>query len=125
MARTSYKLEFMLKASPTILWDFLTTSTGLANWLAESVDEDEGVYTFDWSGSKEQARMVESEPLVRLRLQWLDGPDDEYFEFSIASGEVTGDTILYVTDFADEDDVENQTRLWESQVASLIQRSGG
>lgn len=125
MARKSFQLEFMLKASPTILWDFLTTSAGLANWFADSVDHDEGIYSFTWSGSTEQARVIESEPLERLRMQWLEGPEDEYFEYQIGSGEVTGDTILFVTDFADEDDLEDSQILWESQVAKLIQQAGG
>jgi hypothetical protein len=125
MPRESFQLEFVLKCSPLILWEFLTTTSGLANWFADSVDEDDGVFTFEWSGSREQARVIESVEAELFRMRWLDGPPDEYIEFRIESSEVTRDTILFVTDFADSDELEDQRILWESQVATLASRIGG
>lgn len=125
MARKSFQLEFVLKCSPTILWELLTTSSGLANWFADSVDEDNGILTFDWSGSKERAKVVEINELELFKLRWLDGRKDEYIEFKIETSEVTGDTILLITDFADEDELEDQRILWESQIETLHSRIGG
>ena len=124
MARQSFQLEFILKCSPTILWDFLTTTNGLANWFADSVDDKDDVFIFEWSGSKERARVIEAVEPELFRMRWLSGPKDEYFEFKIESSEVTRDTILYVTDFADDDDLEDQRILWESQIETLMSRIG-
>lgn len=125
VARKPFQLEFVLKCSPTILWELLTTSSGLANWFADSVDEDNGTLIFDWSGSKETARVLESNEPELFRLRMVNSPKGEYIEFRIASSEVTGDTILYVTDFADDSDLEDQRILWESQIATLASRIGG
>jgi len=125
MARKKYQLEFVIKSSPGLLWEFLTTSNGLANWFADSVDDTDGVFIFTWSGSTAQAQVIESREPHLFRLKWLDGDENEYFEFLIESSEVTRDTILYVTDFADEDELEDQRILWESQIATLTSRIGG
>jgi uncharacterized protein YndB with AHSA1/START domain len=125
MARQSFQLEFVLKSSPQILWEFLTTTSGLANWFADSVDENEGVLIFTWSGSTEEAVVVEAREPELFRIRWRNGPEDEYVEFRIELSEVTRDTILFITDFADEDDMEDQQILWQSQIATLQTRIGG
>ena len=54
-----------------------------------------------------------------VRFHWLDEPDYTYFEFLIQIDPITKDLALMVTDFADEDEVEEQKRLWESQLGEL------
>ncbi|MEO0340229.1 MAG: START-like domain-containing protein [Bacteroidota bacterium] len=38
---------------------------------------------------------------------------------------VTGETILEVTDHADDDEVEDQKALWDSQIEKLRTETGG
>jgi hypothetical protein len=38
---------------------------------------------------------------------------------------VTGETILEVTDFCDEDEVEDQRQLWISQIEDMRKETGG
>ena len=120
-----FKLEYIVKSSPTILYSFLTTPAGLSQWFADSVDINGDTYTFVWNGVPEQADIIEDieNEIVRFRLDYSD--DHEYFEFAIELSEVTGDTILYVTDFAEESDRRDQEILWDSQIANLIKRIGG
>ena len=123
--KKKFELEFVFKASPAILYNFLITPSGLSQWFADSVDVKDDMYVFNWSGSEERARCVEHVENERVRFHWEDGDEADYFEFVISKSEVTGDTILSIIDFADEFDVEGQKMLWESQVAELQKRIGG
>jgi hypothetical protein len=62
-----------------------------------------------------------------VRFRWLNGDDDQddcYFEIRIVVDEITKDVSLVVTDFADEDEVEEAKMLWESQIGDLKQVLG-
>ncbi len=119
-----FKLEYIIKSSPTILYSFLTTPAGLSQWFADSVDINGSMYTFLWNGTPEQAELLEDVENELVRFRWDYSEEHEYFEFSIESSEVTGDTILYVTDFAEESDRRDQQILWDSQIANLAKRIG-
>ncbi|MFN9981253.1 MAG: START-like domain-containing protein, partial [bacterium] len=41
MSKQLYTLEFPVRCSPTILYDFLSTPAGLSEWFADKVDERE------------------------------------------------------------------------------------
>jgi hypothetical protein len=49
---------------------------------------------------------------------------DEYFEFRIEKSPVTNETLLTVTDFADKNEISDQTLLWEAQIHDLKHRVG-
>jgi uncharacterized protein YndB with AHSA1/START domain len=120
-----FKLEYIIKSSPTILYGFLTTPAGLSQWFADSVDINGDTYTFLWNDSPEEADLIDTVENEMVRYRWSYSDDDEYFEFTIAKSEVTGDTILYVTDFAEDNDADDQQILWDSQIGNLIKRIGG
>lgn len=123
--KIQYEMEFIFKASPNILFTALTSPSGLAQWFAEDVDIKDGFYIFSWSGSEEHARILEKEENEFIRLQWEDSEDDEFFEFRLERSEVTGDTILFITDFAEENELDDQKMLWASQIDDLKIRVGG
>lgn len=120
-----YQVEYTIRSSPTILFNFLSSPSGLAQWFADHVDIKDDECTFEWNGSEEKAYIVEWEEDELIRFRWEYDDDDQYFEFRVTKSEVTGDTILVVTDFADETEVEDQQRLWDSQIDLLIQQVGG
>jgi uncharacterized protein YndB with AHSA1/START domain len=119
-----YTLEYPVRCSPTILYEFLSTPAGLQEWFAEKVDERDGIFLFDWNGSVDQAEMVDSEENRFVRYHWLHAPDEEYFEFRIDKSEITNQTILVIKDFAEKKDIKDQSRLWEYQVKELFHRLG-
>ena len=61
MERVSFTLEFLFRASPAILYKFLTTPSCLIRWFCDEVDIQSGVYTFMWSGSEEVAEIIENQ----------------------------------------------------------------
>ncbi len=122
--KKKYTLEYIIKSSPIILWDFVTTSSGLALWFADEVDDHLDIFTFTWEGNKQQAEVVEYEDLEFIRFRWVDNPYDEYFEFRITSTEITGDTVLLITDFAEQYELRDVQLLWDSQIKALMMRLG-
>ncbi len=119
-----YTLEYPVRCSPSILYEFLSTSTGLQEWFADKVEDQNGLFSFAWNGSAEEAEVLQSEENKSIRFHWLTAPSEEYFEFSIEKSEVTNQTILIINDFADKKEIKDQSRLWETQVKELFHRLG-
>lgn len=125
MERKKITLEFIFRASPAILYKFFTTPSCLIRWFCDEVDIQEETYTFMWEGSEEIAELLEDIEEERVRFEWEDGEEGEYLEFEMNRSPVTGETILMITDYCDEDEVADQTQLWESQIKLLKQETGG
>lgn len=125
MKRVKFDMEFLFKASPAIVYQFLTQPACLVRWFCDEVDIQGEIFTFTWEGYSEQAELIDDIEEERLRFRWLDGPDEEYFEYRISTSDVTGETILEITDFSEDDEVDDQKQLWESQIAALKKGTGG
>lgn len=119
-----FTLEYPVRCSPSILYEFLSTPAGLQEWFADKVDERDSVFSFSWNGTTERAQVMESEEEKFIRFHWLHTPKEEYFEFRIEKSEVTNQTILVIRDFADKGDVKDQSQLWGYQVKDLFHRLG-
>lgn len=119
-----YTLEYPVRCSPSILYEFLSTAAGLQEWFADKVDEREGVFSFSWNGTIEKAQVLENELDKFIRFHWQTAPQEEFFEFSIEKSEVTNQTILIIKDFADKKEIKDQSQLWEYQVKDLFHRLG-
>jgi uncharacterized protein YndB with AHSA1/START domain len=119
-----FSLEYPVRCSPTILYEFLSTSSGLQEWFADKVDDQDGVFSFSWNGSEDTAEVVAQEEERFIRFHWSHAPADEYFEFSIEKSEVTNQTILVIKDFADKREIKDQSMLWGHQVKDLFHRLG-
>lgn len=116
-----FEIEYVVHTSIPILYEFLTTPSGLAEWFADDVNIHDGIFTFFWDGSEQKAKLVDFKVDHFIRLQWLDKPEGSYFEWRIEKDDLTGDTSLMVVDFADEEaDRETSQRLWDSQVHKLL-----
>jgi len=122
--KKKYTLEYIIKSSPVILFDFVSTSAGLEQWFADKVDDHLDIFTFTWEGNDQKAEMVEMDDLEYVKYRWVDNPYDEFFEFRITSTEITGDTVLLITDFAEANELRDVQFLWDSQVKTLMKRLG-
>lgn len=119
-----FTLEFPVRCSPSILYEFLSTPAGLQEWFADKVDERDNVFSFSWNGTTDKAEVTESEQEKYIRFHWTHTPKDEYFEFRIEKSEVTNLTILIIKDFAEKAEVKDQSQLWDYQVKDLFHRLG-
>ncbi len=115
-----YELEYPIKSSLSILFDRLSTLSGLSEWFADDVNlSRDGLYIFTWEGSQQSAKLLSKKKNQHIRFQW-DGSTDEFFEFRIQIDELTSDISLIITDFADDDDdKEDAIQLWNLQIDQL------
>lgn len=120
-----FVLEYIIHSPVTLLYDFLTTPNGLAEWFADGVDMKNDIYTFDWDGQKQNARIISAKIDSYIRLRWMDKPEGSYFEFRLNQDELTNEVSLTVTDFGEsEDDIITSRRLWDSQIHRLVKALG-
>lgn len=119
------RLEFAVKSSPAILYNSISSPSGLSTWFADDVDIYNNNYKFKWDGDEQIAELIKKTVNKGIKFKWKDAKADEYFEFEIIQDELTDDVALVITDFVEESDEANATQLWDSQVHELKMSLGG
>lgn len=125
MEKIKYKLEIPIQSSPSLLFQYISTPSGLTEWFADNVNSRGELYTFMWADSEEEAKLLSSRPDERVKFKWLEDEEEPYyFELRIQVDEVTNDVSIIITDFAEKDEVEESKMLWENMIANLKQTLG-
>lgn len=126
--KKKFELEFIVKSSPKILYNCISTPSGLSEWFADDVNIRNDIYTFFWDGSEEQAKLISKKNQEFIKFQWLEDEEEGnsvYFEIRVKIDAMTKDVAILVTDFAEEDEMEEASLLWESQIDDLRRIVGG
>lgn len=127
MTKRKIHLEYSLdNVSGAVLWNAISTPSGLQTWMADNVTVNERIYTFEWSKDEvRQAEMTALRPNSHIRFHWLDDEDPKsYFGLRIENNELTGDYSLLVEDMVDEDEADEIAELWNIEVESLLRQCG-
>lgn len=126
MKKEKIQIEYPLaRVSKTSLWPCLATSAGLAEWFADDVSESGKIFTFKWKDHHAQAELVSSLPYNHVRFHWTDDDEQEtYFEFHLHKMELSGDLLLEIIDFVEENEKQDAITLWDTQVKTLKRRLG-
>jgi uncharacterized protein YndB with AHSA1/START domain len=127
MAKIKYQLEYVLNAAPKLLFSRFSTPSGLSEWFADDVHIKNENFIFIWNKTEQEARVVMKKPNECVRFKWIAddlGNEDTFFEFLITKEELTGDVALIVTDYADEDELDESRELWDQQI-SILKRAIG
>lgn len=119
------RLEYPIKSSPAILYNSISSPSGLSTWFADDVDIYNNNYKFKWDGDEQIAELVKKVTNKSIKFKWKTAVGEEYFEFEIIQDELTDDVALVVTDFVEETDEKNAVQLWDSQVHELKTSLGG
>jgi len=119
-----YRLEFPIRSSVNILFNCLSTPSGLSEWFADDVNCNRNIYTFIWNNAEQDAELLNVSNNYFVKFRWLDFPKDTFFEFRIEVDGVTNDVVLTVTDFAEEDEIQESKDLWTSQINTLMKNLG-
>ena len=117
-----YEIEFPINSSPQLLYQYISTPSGLSEWFADNVNSRGEFFTFIWNDSEEKARLCSKKSGEKVRFKWVDDNNkdtDYFFEFNIIVDEITKDVSLMVIDFANKDELNEATLLWENQVSDL------
>ncbi|MDB9836753.1 MAG: hypothetical protein C7M88_03770 [Candidatus Arcticimaribacter sp.] len=125
--KTAFSIEYDFQSSPQLLFQYLSTPSGLSEWFADNVNSRGEDYTFIWDDTEEYAKLIQKKNNEKVRFRWINDEEDQddcYFELKIVVDEITKDVSLYVSDFADEDELEEAKMLWNNLVSSLKQVLG-
>jgi len=123
--KVKYEMEFPVHVSPSLLYQYISTPSGLSEWYADNVNSRGELFSFIWDGSEEDANLISKKNNERVRFRWLeDEGTDYYFEIRIQVDEITKDVSIMITDFAEEDEIEEGKMLWENMISELKQLLG-
>ena len=121
-----FVVEYELKSvSPALLWPYIATKNGLSVWFADDDQSEDKLFTFFWNKSPQQAHQVAFRSGRYIRFHWIDDEEEKsFFELRITSSELTGATMLVITDFAYPDELDDSRGLWDHQVDTLRRKLG-
>ncbi len=120
--KSRYELEFPINSSPQLLYQYISTPSGLSEWFADNVNSRGEFFTFIWDDSEESARLASKKTGEKVKFRWIDEnkmDTDYFFELRILEDEITKDVSLMVVDFAQESEISEATLLWENQISDL------
>ena len=123
MARkTQIQLEYTVNCSPKVLFNRLSTASGLTEWFADDVRVKGNLFTFIWGDTNQSAEKKLHRENKMVRYEWIGDDtdkDDSYFEFVINQDDLTNDVSLTIVDFAEEDEIKETSNLWDTQISKL------
>lgn len=125
--KVKLQLEYAINCSPKVLFNRLSTASGLTEWFADDVNVKGKLFTFVWEGDNMVAEKKIQKENRLVRYEWIGedlDKDEAYFEFLINQDDLTNDVSLSIVDFAEEDEVEEITDLWNSQISKLKHQLG-
>lgn len=117
-----YELEFPINSSPQLLYQYISTPSGLQEWFADNVNSRGEFFTFSWDDSQEKARLYSKKTGEKIKFKWVDNDNHDteyYFEMRILVDEITKDVSLMVIDYALQEDLDEAKMLWENQISDL------
>lgn len=126
MNKEKFVIEYELKSvSPALLWPYIGTKNGLADWFADDVQSDGKQFIFFWNKTSQEAHQIAVRTGLYIRFHWVDDEESRsYFELRITTSELTGATMLVVTDFAYPDEMVDSRDLWDHQIETLRRKLG-
>ena len=120
--KEKFELEYLLKTSIRVLDNMIGSPSGLSEWFADNVTVRDDIYSFEWDGSIEEARLLQKKMNSKMKFRWLDdeeNEDDYYFEINFESDRMTSMVSLNIVDYAETGEVESAKMLWEQQINDL------
>lgn len=131
MKKKRLDIEYPLAArQPDIVWKLISTDHGLGRWLADKVDEEDGVISFTWGQPWSEhhtlaANIVERTKNSHIRFRWVEEDDpDAFWEMRIAQSELTGELSLSVIDYCAEEEMDDLLALWDGNMERLHESTG-
>ena len=119
--RDQVVLEFPVKCSPSLLFNYIQSASGLQEWFAHKVttkSRTDYVFVYD-DGQEMKAKLSKSVHNKLCRFEFENVQDGEYIEMEIIVDELTDDVALKVTEFCSPEEKREVGELWHSQIEIL------
>ena len=65
--KKQFSIEYDFHSSPQLLFQYLSTPSGLSEWFSDDVNSRGEKYTFFWSESEEDARLLSKKPYEKVK----------------------------------------------------------
>lgn len=120
--KIKYELEFVVQSSPQLLYQYISTPSGLSEWFADNVNSRGELFTFIWDDSEEDAKLLSRKSGERIKFRWVEDEDegnDYFFEIRIQVDEITKDVSLMITDYSEDDEMDENKMLWDNMIGNL------
>ncbi len=126
MEKILFSIEYDFNnVSPALLWSYISTQDGLASWFADSVDINGKHFTFYWNSEKRSAIQASQRSGISIKFRWCDETNKKYyFELKLVQNELTNNTTLVVSDFANKNEIKDYIDLWDEQITILQKKVG-
>jgi len=128
MDKVKFTIEFPINSSKGVLYNCMSTPSGLSEWFCDDVNIKKDMHTLIWDGAEEVARLVTKKKDEFVKFKWHEAEEEgenTFFELRIKVDDMTGDRAIIVTDFAEEDEIEDSKELWMAQLENLKRVLGG
>ena len=119
--RDQVVLEFPVKCSPSLLFNYIQSASGLQEWFAHKVttkSRTDYVFVYD-DGQEMKAKLSKSLHNKLCRFEFENVQDGEYIEMEIIVDELTDDVALKVTEFCSPEEKREVGELWHAQIEIL------
>ena len=122
-SRAQVVLEFPVNASPSLIYNYIQSASGLQEWFAHKVvnkSRTDYVFVYD-DGQEVKATLDKSVNNKLARFHFENTPADEYIEMEIIVDELTEDVALKVTEFCNDTETEKREieEVWHTQIETL------
>lgn len=123
MSKYKFTAEYELRASPKMLFPYVSTASGLSQWFASKVNVmPDQMYDFIWDNESHPARMATIRQNKSVKFDFLPTDDERehaYVEFRLDVSELTQSTFLKVTDYSNNSDADDLRAVWNGLLDSL------
>ena len=128
MAKNKFQTEFEINASKKMLFPYIYSPSGLAQWLADDVNiNEDNIYNFIWEEEDHKYSIAAHRTNSFVKFESIDEEDGDptYFEIRLEMNELTQSVFIRIVDYTDNHDDEELQDLWESMIFNLKEIVGG
>ena len=130
MEKLKYVAEYEFRASPKMLFQYISTASGLSQWFAQKVNiKPDHYFDFYWDSELHVAQQISVKLNKSIKFEFMntspDGHDNNYVELKIEVSDLTNSTFLHITDYSANTDPEDVKDLWEGLIEGLKEILGG
>lgn len=131
MSKQQVLIERELQSnSKNRIWSIISDTDKLSRWIADEIQEEGKKLHFIWGDlqNSHDSRMATIAKKVKyhyIRLKWTDEEDPNAFlELRMEKSNISDNYVLFITDFAEPDDIDTMEDLWADNLDKLHQFSG-
>ncbi|GMQ28669.1 START-like domain-containing protein [Algoriphagus confluentis] len=131
MVKNKFIADYQINASKKIVFQYLSTASGLEEWFADNVriNEDKN-YIFNFDNEDHYARLASLRSNAHVKFDFFDPENPEerdhsYIEFKLEENELTQSLFLKVIDYSNEYEEDELEAIWEGLIYKLKEIIGG